>query len=78
MMIPDYVTKLGLVKQKTDVSIQKIDHSLLVTHEVVLAGLSVQDNLGKTWFFEETFLFANTSIEVLLKMVFLTLSNVDI
>ena len=45
---------------------------------MVLAGFSVQDKLTKVQFFEKTFLVADTSIEVVLGMFFLTLSNVDV
>ena len=46
-MTPAYAEKLGLTTRKTDVSAQKIDSSTLVTYEMVIPGLSVQDRLGK-------------------------------
>ncbi len=61
-----YVVKLNLVTRKTDISAQKINGLPLVTYEMVLAGFSVQNKLGKVQFFEETFLLADTSIEVVL------------
>ena len=45
---------------------------------MVIAGFSVKDRLEKVWFFEKTFLLADTSMEVVLGMPFLTLSDVDI
>ena len=45
---------------------------------MVIAGFSVQNRLGKIQFFERTFLLADTSMEVILGMLFLTFSNVDI
>ena len=45
---------------------------------MVIAGFSVQDKLGKVRFFKETFLLADTSMEVVLGMLFLTLSDADI
>ena len=77
-MTPTYAAKLGLVIRKTDVGAQKIDGSALETYGMVIAGFSVQDRLGKVRFFEETFLLANTSMEVVLGMPFFTLSDVDI
>lgn len=77
-MTPIYIVKLGLVIWITDVGDQKIDGLLLVICRILLIGLSVQDKLRKVRFFEKTFLFANTSIEVVLGMPFLTLSNVDV
>ena len=76
-MNPTYTAKLGLVTWKTDVGAQKIDGSTLVTYGMVLAGFSVQDKLGRVWFFEETFLLADTSMEVVLGMPFLTLPDAD-
>lgn len=43
-----------------------------------MAGFLIQDKLGKFWFFEKTFLLANTSIKVFLEMLFLALSNTEI
>ncbi len=45
---------------------------------MTLARFSLQDSLGKVWFFEETFLLADTSMEVVLGMPFLSLSNADV
>ncbi len=42
------------------------------------ARFLIQDSLGKVRFFEETFLLADTSIEVVLGMPFLSLSNVNV
>lgn len=39
---------------------------------------SFYDNLKKVWFFEKTFLLANTSMEVVLEMLFLSFSNAGI
>lgn len=76
-MTPIYIVKLGLVIWKTDVGAPKIDGLLLIIYRIILVGLSVQDKLRKVRFFEKTFLLANTSIEVVLGLPFLILSNVD-
>ena len=47
-------------------------------HGIVIVGFLIQDKLGKIRFFEGTFLLADTSIEVVLGILFLTFSNVDI
>ncbi len=44
---------------------------------MVSASFSLQNSLGKVRFFEETFLLADTSIEVVLTMPFQALSNAD-
>ena len=45
---------------------------------MVILGLQIVDKLSKAQFFQETFLFANTSIEAVLKIFFFTLSNANI
>lgn len=45
---------------------------------MIIARFSIQDKLGKIWFFEEIFLLADTSIDIILKMSFLAFSNVNI
>ena len=45
---------------------------------MVLASFQVEDTLGRARFFQETFLLADLSIEVVLGMPFLTLSNTNI
>ncbi len=45
---------------------------------MAIAGFSIQDKLGKVRFFEETFLLADTSMEVVLGMPFLILSDAAI
>lgn len=77
-MAPTYAAKFGLVNQKTDVSAQKIDGLTLIIYGIVLAGFSVQNKLGKVWFFEEIFLLADISMDVVLEMPVLTVSNADI
>ena len=76
-MTSTFAAKLGLVIQKTDINAQKINGLSLVTYKMVLVGFSVQDKLKKIWFFEEIFLLADTSMEVVLGMSFLIFSNVN-
>ena len=77
-MTPGYASKLGLKVRPTDVEAQKIDGSTFKTFEMVLASFQVEDTLGKARFFQETFLLADLSVEVVLGMPFLTLSNTNI
>ena len=78
IMHPAYATKLGLRARKIDVGAQKIDGSHLDTFGMVIADCSVKDKLGRVRFFQETFLLANIGLEVVLEMLFLTLSKADI
>lgn len=73
-----YAAKLGLITQKIDVNAQKIDYLALMTYEIAIADFSLQDKLGKNSFFEETFLLADTSIKIVFRMPFLTLSDADV
>ena len=77
-LIPVYAAKLGLKVQKIDIGAQKIDGSTLDTFEMVLTSFQVEDKLKKTRFFQETFLLADISTEMVLGIPFLTLSNADV
>ena len=77
-MAPAYAKQLGPQVRKTDVGAQKIDNSSLWTFRMVIAGLQVEDKLGRARFFQDSFLLAETSIELVLEMPFLTFSNADI
>ena len=77
-MTPAYTAHLGLKVRVTDVGVQKIDGSSLATYSMVIAAFQVVNKLGCSWFFQKTFLLADISMEVILSMLFLTLSNADI
>lgn len=62
-----YATMLGL----------KI-HSTFKTFGIVLATFQVENKLKKARFFLETFLKANTHVNIILEMPFFTLSNIDV
>ena len=63
-MTPVLAAKLGLSTQPTNVGAQKIDGSALKTYVMTIAGFSIQDKSRRALFFEETFLLADTSMEV--------------
>ncbi len=77
-MILAYAAELGFIAQKTSVGVQQIDGLPLETHGMVSARFSLQYSLKRIRFFEETFLLADTSIEVDQGMPFLSLNNVDV
>ena len=77
MTLP-YISKLGLRAYHINIRAQKIDGSTFQTFGMVLASFQVEDKLGRTWFFQETFLLANISAEVVLGLLFLTFSNADV
>ena len=45
---------------------------------MVVSAFSVEDKANQVRFFEETFLVANVSPEVVLRILFLTLSGADV
>ena len=73
-----YALKLGLKIHLINVKAQKIDNSTLETFEIVLASFQIEDKLEKVRFFQKTFLLVDFSIEIVLKMLFLTFNNINI
>ena len=78
IMIPAYASKLDLRGCHTNIGVQKINRSTLEIFEMVLTSFQIEDKFGKAWFFQKTFLLANISVKVILRISFLTLSNTDI
>lgn len=77
-MTPAYAAQISFAVRSINVGVEKIDGSPLKTYEMTIATFSVQDKLGWNRFFKETFLLTDTSMEVVLGMLFLSLSNADI
>ena len=77
-MTPAHAAHLGLKVRVTDVGAQKIDRSSLANYGMVIAAFQVVDKLDRSQFFQETFLLADISIEVVLGMPFITFSNADV
>ena len=75
---PTFAWKLRLLIRPTDIGAQKIDGTMLDTFGVVVLAFSVTNKANRVRFFEETFLVANVSPEVVLGMPFLTLSGADV
>ena len=78
IMNPDVGKKFGLQVCKTKISAQKIDGSKLDTFDIVITCFLVEDKEKSFRFFEKIFLFADISMDIILDMSFLTLSNVKI
>ena len=77
-MHPAFAERLGLVVRTTNVGAQKIDGTTLETYGMVVVAFSVTDQADRVRFFEETFLVANVSPDVVFGMPFLTLSGADV
>ena len=78
VMHPVFVKKLGLVVQTTNVGTQKINDTTFKTYGMVVATFSVTDQANRVTFFEEIFLVANVSSDVVLRILFFTLSGADV
>ena len=75
---PTLARKLKLPIRPIDVGAQKIDGTMLDTFEMVVIAFLVMDKANRVIFFEETFLVANVSPEVVFRILFLTLNGADI
>ena len=64
--------------QTTNISTQKIHDTTLEIYEMVIAAFSMTDWANRVRFFEETFLVANISPNMIFGMSFFTLSDADI
>ena len=64
--------------QTINVGAQKINSTALETYGIMLAVFSVTDLANKIMFFEKTFLVANVSPDMVLRMPFLTLNDADV
>ena len=64
--------------QTINIGAQKIDGTTLETYKMVIAAFSLTDQANRVRFFEKTFLVANISPDVVLGMLFFTLSDVNI
>lgn len=50
----------------------------MVTYAMVIACFLLQDILKQAWFFEETFLLADTRMEVVFSLLFFTFLNINV
>lgn len=77
-MIPTFKANLGLSIWLISIRAQKIDVSGLKMYSMVILGFLIHDKLSKIWYFENSLLLAITSIDLILEMLFLVLSNINI
>ena len=75
---PTFAKELGLPIIPTDIRVLKIDSIMLDTDKMVVVAFLVMDKTKQVKFFKENFLVANVSLEVVFRMLFLTLINADI
>ncbi len=73
-----FVQQLDLKICKTNVGTQKINGTTLETYEIVVSTFLVSDKDKRERFFKESFLLADIKLDIVLKMPFLTMNNLDI
>ncbi len=73
-----FAHQLGLKICKTNVEAPKIDSTTLETYEIVVSIFFILYKDRKERFFEESFLLADIKLDIVLGMLFLTMSYVDI
>lgn len=73
-----YVAQFSPTPKPTNVNTQKINNLALKIYEMTTGGFLVEDKLERIRFFKQSFLLADTSLEVILKMPFFLLNYVDV
>lgn len=73
-----FATTLGVITRTTNVGAPKIDYFSLKMYSTVLVGFFSQNSIGRVRFFEEIFFLAETSIQLVFGILFLSFTNVDI
>lgn len=73
----EYIFKLGLKVWLINIRAQKIDRFIFKIFGIVLDSFQIDNKFEKSRFFQKTFLITGTNIEVILKILFLTLSIAD-
>ena len=73
-----FTQKLGFYIQKTNVRAQKINSSMFETFGMVIADFQVENKGVRPRFFQKIFLVADTKFKVILRMLFLKISNANV
>lgn len=75
VIILSYMAQLDLKVWSTNIKAQKIDILTFKIFEIVLTSFQVKDKLGRTHFFQTTFLIVNISMAMTLSILFPTFNN---
>ena len=73
-----FAHELGFKIWKTNIEVEKIDNTTLETYGIVVSTFFVLDENGRKRFFEESFLLTDVKLEIMLEMLFLTISNANV
>lgn len=77
-MNPVNAVKLSFTSKSTNIDIQNVDKLALKIYEMTITEFSIKDKLRKIQFFKKTFLLADTSMKLVLRIPFFLLSKVNI
>lgn len=61
-----------------NVKTKKNNNFTFETFKIVLVNFQVENKLGQAWYFQKTFLLADISVELILRMFFLIFNNANI
>ena len=75
---PTFAKELGFSIKPSDIRVQKINGTTLNIYEIVVTAFLGTNKANQVKFFEEIFLITNVSLKIILRMLFLTLSNEDV
>ena len=75
---PAFAKELGLAIRPTDVGAQRLNGNTLEIYGMVVLAFWLENKANRVRFFEQTFLVANVSPEVVLGMAFLILRGADV
>lgn len=73
-----FTSQLGIKIKKTNITAQKVDNTILKTYGIVIFNFLILNKDYKKRFFEKNFLFTDIKLNIVHKMLFLTLSNADL
>ena len=73
-----FAYQLSLKIRKINIGGQKIDNTTLETYGILVSTFFMSDKDNKERFFEKNFLLADVNLDIVFKILFLTMNNVDI
>ena len=73
-----FASQLDFKIRKTNIGAQKIDNTTSKIYEMVVSIFSMLDKDGRKSFFEKSFLLVDVNLDIVLEILFLTMSNADI
>ena len=73
-----FAHQLSLKIWKTNIGAQKINDTTLETYGMVVSTFSMSNKNGREKFFKESFLLTNVKLDIVFRMPFLSMSNIDV